>query len=269
MTFYTSFSGFADVAEGETFSGEYKVIKRPLRGEIPDVTFTLLSVKPVYYQGTIPLRLEVRILTQGEERLIEINRPYESRGASFLVKKIDVAPLFILMDRRGNELDGAYVRLNVLKGDRDSFEMGDYRFRVSFFPDYKKGLNNLSGEKLPPILGGPLAERSWRSFEIKDPAFEFSVFKGSDLLNKETIKLGEAIRFDNHSLLFADLRYWVRFYVVGERGMNLIVIGSILIILALTVRFSFPRKEVSGFEEGQELYVSARSDFFRLKPPDF
>jgi hypothetical protein len=119
------------------------------------------------------------------------------------------------------------------------------------------------------LQAGPLSSGPIKTLEIKKPAFEISVFKASRLLNKEIIKPGEAIRFDNKSLIFADLRYWVRFYVVGERGIIFIVTGSVLLILSLAVRFLFPRKEISGFEDVHGIYIFTRSDFFRLKPPYF
>lgn len=269
MTFYTSFRAYADVAEGETFTGEYRIIRGPLKGDIPGVTFTVLSVKPSYYKGIVPTGLEVKILINGKERLIEINRPYKRDGLSFLIKKIDVAPLFILKDDKGKEVDGAYVKLNVLQGARDSFEMGDYRFRVYFFTDYDDRFSLTRRRDESVLQAGPLSSGPIKTLEIKKPAFEISVFKASRLLNKEIIKPGEAIRFDNKSLIFADLRYWVRFYVVGERGIIFIVTGSVLLILSLAVRFLFPRKEISGFEDVHGIYIFTRSDFFRLKPPYF
>ncbi len=264
ITFYTSFRAYADVAEGETFTGEYKILRRPLKGDIPNITFTVLYVKPTYYQGTIPTGLEVRVFDDDGESLIEINRPYNREGLSFLVKKIDVAPLFILRDDKGKELDGAYVKLNILQGGRDSFEMGDYRFRVYFFTDYDDRVSFSKERDELGLQAGPLSTGPLKTLEIKNPAIEISVFKGSELLNKKIIKIGEAIRFDNQSLLFADLKYWVRFYVVGEKGIVFIITGSVFIILSLTLRFLFPRKEISGFEDDQGLCIFTRSDFFKI-----
>lgn len=261
ISYYTSFSAFADVAEGEVFQGDYSIIKKTLTGEIPFFMFKVISIKPEYYKGIMPTDLDIVIQDENGMKTIGINRPYVREDVSFVVKKIDVAPLFILQDADGRELDGAFVKMNVLQGGMDSFEMGGYRFRMSFSPDY--GANTDRGDiNLPQILKETLPEKKTRSFEIRNPAFEVYAFEGPKLINKKTIKMGEAIEFNGKRLLFADLVYWVRFYVVGERGLILIYGGFVLLIVSLSLRFIFPRKEIFGLEREGRIYTRGRVEFY-------
>lgn len=259
IDFYTSFRAYADVAVGEVFRGEYDVIKKPLIGHMPECSFAVLSVRPEYYKGVIPIGLEITVLDEYGEKNIGINRPYKRDGVSYVIKKIDVAPLFILQDVKGQEIDGAFVRLNVLQGQRDSFEIGGYRFRVSFFTDYGREDERVDKQNLPQILKTPSPLKTSQTLEIRRPAFEISAFKGSDLVNKKIIFSGEGIEFDGKKLVFADLRYWVRFYVVGGRGSGIIYTGFVSIIVALIVRFVFPRKEVYGMRMHGKAFIKIKN----------
>lgn len=258
---YTSFRAYADVAEGETFQGDYKILKKTLTGKIPYFMFKVISIRPVYYKGILPIDLDIKIQDEKGMSIIGINKPYVRGDISFVVKKVDVAPLFILQDVKGRELDGAFVKMNVLQGGRDSFEMGGYRFRMFFFPDYGAD-TDWEDINLPQILKETLPEKKTRSVEIRNPAFEVSVFVGAKFINKKLIKIGEIIEFNGKRLLFADLIYWVRFYVVGEKGLKLIYGGSVLLILSLSLRFIFPRKEIFGFEMGGKIYTGGRVEFY-------
>lgn len=266
ISFYTQFKGEVDLAVGESFAGQYSWIKKPKIGDIPSTKLIVEEVKPTYYLKTVPVSLDVLIQTKNGRKAIGINRPYKEGGLSFVIKNIDIAPLLVLTDAEGKEIDGAYVKLKGLGGNEDNFLMKGYEFRTVFFTDYyAKALNNTDETaNLPQALKQtPMTQEvTVQPKEVVNPAFDMAVLKDGKLLNKKTIKIGEAIDFNGHRLAFSGLTYWVRFYVVKEYGIWVIYAGFTLMLFALTIRFLFFRRDISGIVHGDSLYVGGKGDFF-------
>ena len=61
-------------------------------------------------------------MTRQGRRVIGINHPYTEGALSFVVKDIDIAPLFIIQDSSGKEIDGAYIKLRNL-GKKEGIEL--------------------------------------------------------------------------------------------------------------------------------------------------
>jgi cytochrome c biogenesis protein len=255
VNLYSRFSGYVDLSEGESFQGElsrYNAAPRlPKWGSPPDVNVTVEKVAPETING-MPTRLAVSISDrQGRMHLAEINHPYNAGRTSFVVTTIGVTPLFVAFDGQGRELDGAYVRLNVLGGKQDNFAMLGYRINALFYPDYF-------------VENG--VERT-RSAEFKRPAFHLQVRKDGRTIAEKTLQLGEAIELDGRRLLFKEMPFWVRLYVVKEYGLEIIYAGFLLAIVALFWRFVFYRRELVGAvvdgEGGKCLYLAGRSEFYK------
>jgi hypothetical protein len=265
MTFYTRFRGEAAVGVGETFTGEYTKIKRPKIGSVPDVSFKVEKITPTYFNRAVPVNLEVVISSRKGQGTYSINRPYKEGSLSFVIMDIDVAPLFILQDSTGKELDSAYVKLKVLQGKEDSFTMGGYTFKTVFYPDYladaKSGISG--GGNLPEALKqlpGSLQEQGRR--EIVNPAFSMAVFKGDTLVAKELVRPGESIRVGDASLVFADMDYWARFYAGMEHGLFIVYAGFGLLITALSLRLLCYRRELLGVVSDGKLHLAGRAEFY-------
>ena len=265
-TVYTRFRAEADVAVGETFSGEYsKILKRPRVGEIPPTSFTVTSVKPTYFDRNVTLDLSVDIESRHGLRSYGVNRPYRDGSLSFIVSDIDVAPLFLLQDAAGRELDGAVVKLKVLKGEPDEFSLAGYRFRALFHTDYlgsgeAKGDNQQS---LPQALKQHAAGRS-QDREIVNPAFTLEVYRGETLVASGLVRPGEGLSFEGKRILFSAYDYWVHFYAGSERGLPLVYGGFLLMTLALILRLGFPRKEIAAFSEEGTLHLAGRGEYYPL-----
>lgn len=266
ISFYTQFKANVELAVGETFEGRYLWIKKPKIGGIPSTNFTVEDIRPTYYKKTVPVNLDVVLNTKNGRKVIGINKPYKEGPLSFVIQGIDIAPLFIIKDSEGNEIDGAYVKLKALGGQKDHFAMAGYEFRTVFYTDYSAGLKEKTGEmadvpqvlkQLPEALSQPRQPK-----EVIDPALSISVFKDGKSISTKTIKLGESIELDGHSLQFAGLNYWAKFYVVKEYGLGIIYTGFTLMILALIIRFLFFRRDIKGIIKENSLHIGGKGEFF-------
>ena len=243
ITVYTRFSATVDLAEGEFFSGALEQyhgsFRMPKIGVPPDIPFAVEKITPVIEQDTaVGLSVAIRD-RQGRLRTVEINKPYKEGNTSFVFKNLGVAPLFIIADRSGRELDGAYVKLNVLNGKQDVFSLAGHDFDVDFFPDHAVH----DGRDLS------------RSQQMRNPVFGLSIKREGRFVARRTIRPGETILFDDRQLSCKELRYWVRFYVVKESGLSVLYTGFAAAAIALVWRFLFYRREIAGMLEQKREYV--------------
>ena len=265
-TFYTKFRAEADVAVGEAFSGNYtRILKRPRIGKIPVSSFGVAEVKPTYFDRNVTVDLKVALDTVHGRKVFGINRPYRDGSLSFVINDIDMAPLFVLQDQAGKELDGAVVKLKVLGGREDSFKLSGYTFKTLFHPDYQSDRTGKQSGKagLPQALKQfPESPEGNRDKEIVNPAFTIAVYRDNELLATGVVRPGESISFDGRRLTFSELSYWVHFYVGAERGLMIVYAGFLLMTGALVMRLWFFRREIRAVAEGETLHVAGRGEYF-------
>lgn len=265
MTFYTEFRAESPVAEGETFTGQYRWVRPPKIGTIPTTTFTVEEIKPLYYQEIIPMKLDIVIRSDRGKEVIGINSPLKRGALSFIVKDIDIAPLFIIRDMQGKEVDGAYVKLKGLSNRLDSFTMQGYKFMTFFYSDYAHETTEEKEEigNLPQVLQqSPMTGGAPQSREIVDPAFYIEIYEEGLLINSGTVKPGEFIEFNDYRLEFAEWGYWVMFYVAKEHGLGILYMGFVFMIAALIVRFVFYRRDIRGIVKNGSVHIAGRGEFF-------
>jgi hypothetical protein len=252
---YTRFVGKISVAEGESFTGESRQYKQPLTlpliGGLPDVGFTVNRVVPEI-SGKTALQLTAEITDrEGKRHTIQINRPYRTGAVSCVLKKPGIAPLLILRDRDGKELDGAYLRLDVLEDKEDSFTFAGYRFKANFYADYTKEGNR---------------EYS-RSLEFKNPVLRLTAFDGERVVAVGALKVGESLDLGDRSVTFAEMPFWVLIQVVKEHGERLVYFSLFLASFALAWRLLLYRRDiVCRVEENdgrQVMTLAWRTEFYR------
>ena len=257
MSFYTEFIANLDLAEGETFQGELSRYAQtpapslPKLGSPPHVAFTIKSVEPLV-SGFTETGLKVQLVDgRGRNHTLDINRPYKVDHTSFVLKNLGMAPLFVLKDPAGKEVDEAIVKLNVLKGGIDQFTLGGFEFTAKFFPDYIR--ENGKG--------------ATRSQEFKNPVFVVLARRDGKRIAEGNVPRGGALDFAGYRLELRDLRYWVRFSVLKEQGVAVIYTGFIVASLAIFWRLLLFRRELVGAVraegDGLCLVVAARSDFYK------
>jgi hypothetical protein len=260
ISVYTNFSGMLDIAEGETFQGDvarYKATpKLPKIGTPPRVSFTVKSILPML-TGATPTGLKVQMVDgQGVEHEADVNNPYKADNSSFIVSTVGPAPLFVVQDRSGKEIDGAYTKLDVMGGKEDVFSMAGFHFRTIFYPDYY--MKN----------GAPASH----SPAFNNPVFVITVEQQGKTITKGTVTKGGALAFADYQLVLKDLPYWVRFSVFKQRGLAIIFTGFAIASMAVIWRFLFYRRELIGVVREEDgvplLIVAGRSDFYKSLTTD-
>ena len=257
ITVYTEFIGYVDLAQGENFQGElarYNVkpaLQLPAIGSPPRVSFTVSSIEPQVVMNT-PTSIAVKLLDgQGESHEVGINRPYKTGPTSFVFKHLGMAPHFVLKDPAGKELDNALVKLDVLRRAPDKFDMGGYNFTATFYPDYvlEKGKN------------------ATRSMEFNNPTFFIVAERDGKKVGEALVPKNATFEFAGNRLEMPELRYWVRFYVISQRGLPILYLGFAVACLAVIWRMIFYKREVLGAVREREgvptLVVACRSEYYK------
>lgn len=257
ISIYTRFVGIIDLAEGEVFNGELERYTGkpalPRLGNAPELRVTIRKVTPLIEAQT-PTGLRVD-LEDGSSRMhtLDINSPFREGTVSLVVKDLGLAPLFILRDRSGRELDGAFVKLNILRGKEDGFRMGGREFRVRFYPDHQ-------------LVNG---EDTTRSEEFRNPVLAILTIDGDRrTINRIPYVAGARIPLGETDLVLARQSFWVRFTVVSEHGVFLVYTGFLLASFGLFWRLGFYRRELAGsmvsVEDGTTvLQLAFRAEFYR------
>ena len=262
VSMYTQFSGYIDLAEGETFQGEISrynkspKIQMAMIGNPPDVSFTLTSVTP-QVSGFTPTGISVKMVDkQGKIHEVGINTPYAVNHASFVFNHLGIAPLFVLKDSSGRELDGAYNKLDVLKGGQDRFSLGGFLCSAKFYPDYM-------------LVDG---KHGTRTMEFNNPVFFLSVQRDGKKIAEGLIPRNGALEFSGYRLELQKMPFWVRFYVNKQHGVEIMYAGLALASIGVIWRLLFFRREMVGAvrdNEGQRtLVIAARSEYYKSLAED-
>ena len=262
ITVYTEFIGYLDLAQGETFRGEanrYNASpqpKLPSYGSLPAATFTVKSIEP-HVIGNTPTSIDVQLVDQeGRSHVAGINIPYKTEHTSYVFKHLGIAPLFSLKDGSGATLAENYIKLDVLQRKPDHFSLAGCNFTATFYPDYV--LEN--------------GKRASRSMEFNNPVFFISAERDGRKLGEGIVPKNGSLDFAGYRLEMRDMRYWVRFYVVKQRGLSILYSGFALATIGVIWRLLFYKRELLGAVREQEgarfLLVAGRSEYYKTLAED-
>lgn len=257
ISIYTTFIGYVDLAQGESFQGEMErynaspIPVLPKVGSIPRASFTVKSIVPQVENNT-PTGIAVELVDpQGRVHTAGINTPYIVDNTSFVFKHLGVAPLFVLKDPSGKELEGAYSKLDVMLGRQDSFKLAGFVFRARFYPDY--------------VLEDGVA--ATQTQEFKNPTFTLVVEQDGRKVAEGTLPKNGVFSFNGYRLEMREMPFWVRFYVIKERGLSILYAGFAMASLALIWRLILYRRDLVGALRGEEgartLVVACRSEYYK------
>ena len=272
-TFYTRFRAEADLAVGETFTGEYtRVLRKPLLGSVPPSHFTVREVVPHYYQRRLLTDLQLLVDDERGTHRCGINAPYQHGSLSFVINRIDVAPLVVLRNATGDELDGAYVKLKVIDGKPDSFTLQGYTVTARLLPnlgasaDKKHSPVNRAGSDRTlsqPLIGNSDQDAADEERELVDPAFDLTVSdpKGTQVASG-ILRPGQKLSLGTTTLQIDGLTYWVHFYAGAERGLAVVYGAFVCMVAALLLRFGLPRREIRATLQGAGGWLEGRSEYF-------
>jgi cytochrome c biogenesis protein ResB len=257
---YTKFVGMVDLAQGEPFQGELQRYNSPPTmpkfGGPPVVNFTIKSIDP-QVTGDMATGIKVEIVEpDGATSHLDINRPYNINSTSFVFKDLGVAPLFVLKDPSGREIDGFYSKLNVTKGRQDSFTMGGFIFHTRFYPDFAL------------VDGKPTT----KSEEFNNPILALEVEKDRRKIAEGRIPKNGTLEFNGYRLEMKDMPFWIRFSVVKEYGLPVIYAGFAIASIAVIWRLLLYRRELLGAVREvageRSLIVAGRSEFYKSLAAD-
>jgi ResB-like family protein len=255
ITTYTKFVGYLDLGIGESFHGElsrYKGTPRlPKIGKPPVAGIALEKVQP-HVDQNVATGLEVVVRDdRGGLHTTDINRPYKTGVTSFLVNDLGVAPLVVIQDANGRDLDGAYVKLDVMKGKKDRFHLLGYEIEARYFSDHV-AVNGVD---------------ETRSDAFSNPAMRLEVSNNGVVVAARTLKAGESMELDGNRLVLQEMPFWVRFLVVKQHGDWVAYAGFIIATFALCWRLLWYRREIVGAVEqtgtGAVLHLACRCEFYR------
>lgn len=262
ISVYTEFNGYLDLAQGESFQGElnrYNASPQPLMPKIgspPDVSFAVTSIVPRVVQDT-PTGISVLLAdSRGEMHEVDINRPYSTEHTSFVFKHLGVSPLFVLSDASGKEIAGSYIKLDVLQRKPDRFALGPFTYTATFYPDFvmEEG------------------KRATRSMEFNNPVFFIAVEQGGKKIAEGLVPKNGTLEFADYRLEMRDMPFWVRFFVVKQRGLSILYAGFALATIGVIWRLLFYRREIIGSVREQEggrcLLVAGRSEYYKSLAED-
>ncbi len=260
---YTRFYGYLTITEGQRLADARpyitKIIKKPrILKKLPEFGLSLIKVQP-QYQNDVPTDLYVYldVLYKGrvKREVLKVNEPVKRGALSLVVQDIWLAPLMVVRDEHGKMIDGAYVALNLLHGQEDSFwfnSLKGYKFFVIFFPDYV--VNN--------------GVETTKSVVIRNPALHLRVVKDGSIVAEDTLKPQESLRFDRYSISFEGYRYSVYLNVIREYGRGPLIAGFVLALAGLLMRLIFYQKRlwlaVSEDTHATEVLIYGRSEYFHL-----
>jgi hypothetical protein len=262
ISVYTEFIGYLDLAQGESFQGElnrYNSSPQPKMPEIgspPSASFTVKSIIPRVVQNT-PTGISVLLTDSlGKTHEVDINKPYSSEHTSFVFKHLGVSPLFVLKDASGKETGGAYIKLDVLQRQPDRFALGGFTYTATFYPDF--------------VLED--GKRATRSMEFNNPVFFIAVEQAGKKIAEGLVPKNGALEFAGYRLEMRDMPFWVRFYVVKQRGLSILYAGFALATFGVIWRLLFYRREIVGVVREQDggrcLVVAGRSEYYKSLAED-
>jgi cytochrome c biogenesis protein ResB len=262
VSVYTEFIGYLDLAQGESFQGELSRYnesprpKMPAIGSPPMASFTVTSIVPHVIKNT-PTGIDV-VLTdsEGKTHKVDINRPYATGPSSFVFKHLGISPLFVMKDPSGKDLGGAYIKLDVLQHKPDHFSLGGVSFTATFYPDF--------------VLDNGL--RATRSMEFNNPVFYLVAERGGKKIGEGLVPKNGWLDFQGYHLEMRDMPYWVRFYVVKQRGLAILYAGFAIATIGVIWRLLFYRREILGAvreeDGGRSLVIAGRSEYYKSLAED-
>lgn len=250
LIYYTRFVGSAVLSEGQPFLGRYtEVERRPLLGEIPSPDFALVSVDPRFERGE-PVHLSAlfRFERGGSsfERRARVNDPARWGAATLLVNQAGLAPVLWLQDGQGFTLDRVAAPVRTRGGEPTDIPVLGGRWTLRVFP-------------LGPARGFPARG------DFPETALRFELDGEEGRLFEGSLRPGEAASFPGGRLVLEELRYWVGFRVIAERGGGLLVAGFVLGTLGLIWRLLLYRRELVVSWDDRELRLVGRAEYFSAR----
>jgi hypothetical protein len=134
--------------------------------------------------------------------------------------------------------------------------LGGFTYTATFYPDF--------------VLED--GKRATRSMEFNNPMFFIAVEQGGNKIAEGLVPKNGALEFAGYRLEMRDMPFWVRFYVVKQRGLSILYAGFALATIGVIWRLLFYRREIVGAVREQDgvrfLVVAGRSEYYKSLAED-
>lgn len=209
------------------------------------ISFRIEKITPAYWKERLlftDLKADVIYPYKGEIRpgVIRLSQPLRVEGAKVTITGIGYAPMYLLKDKNGVELDTGYVKMNIFpSGNIDHFKIPDYPHQifVTFYPDYEIRNGAIKNHSMNPV----------------NPAYYIRVFRNKMLSYAGLIRPGEEAYYEGLRLSFPTFNYWGTFRITKNPGLVYIWIAFFLFVAGLTWSSLFYREEIIVIKEDDTL----------------
>lgn len=222
LIFLTRWSGEVYLLRNYPFMFDIDEVNVTRKGKIPPPNykfFVVLNEVEAKKEGEYPIKLKTSLnfsmAGNGIEKISEINKPAKFLGFSFLPITKDSGFILTLL-KEGKEKEKIFI---LSKMSSKKIERVDFKKNFTVVIDGEKG-----------------------QMKVIQEGQEFCC----------QLKKGERIRIKESDLIISGIEDWVLFLVVFERGASFLIIGFILSITGLSIRFIFPRQDI--IIEGDRIY---------------
>ena len=138
----------------------------------------------------------------------------------------------------------------------DRFTMAGFKFTATFYPDY--------------VLDE--GKRATRSMEFNNPVFFIVVEQFGKKVAEGLVPKNGTLEFPGHRLEMREMPFWVRFYVVKQRGLSILYTGFALATIGIIWRLLFFKREIIGAVRDVNgvrcLVVAGRSEYYKSLAED-
>jgi cytochrome c biogenesis protein len=237
------------------------VAREGIGGE--DLKGTMVEVRGLwgdYYKGEYKVNFGGTLAIGGREVPFSVNNSVEYKGYTFAMRKFGFSPE-VMIEKDGREVFSYF--LNLIEADEGDYfpfgpegEAATDSLLVLFFPDFVRG--GEKGERLGTA-----------SKEAKNPALLVRFMKEGNPLHKGLLlRPGEAEEFMGYRVRFGELRHWTTLIVSREWGMGTAIVGFMIGLPGLFVRFLSNERRVEfalgedGERGGTRVRVSGFSRYY-------
>jgi cytochrome c biogenesis protein len=220
---------------------------------LPDLQVQVRHLRGKYFEGRFKYdfggTLTLNDRSGGKDIPFWVNKPATYGGYQFSLQEYGNAPRLVL-ERDGRTFFDYYLNLRH-PDEGDYFELdGGVRAFVMFFPDFFREGNKIgSRSKLP-----------------NNPVTLVRLYRGDREVFKGLFKPGDERMWEGARIRVPDYRHWVTLIVTRDAGIHLVIIGSLLGVAGLLVRFMSNERriefELSLVRQGTRFKVRGYSRYY-------
>jgi len=212
------FSGTVGIGPGEEFSSYDSVQAGPWARQNPIPLF--VDVLP---DGSQP---SITVLLDGQRSVIALQEKINWKDYRIQAEGVHRAPLFVLMNKRGDELEGGYFKLRLQNHKPEFIQFPTIPHRL-----YVASPENKLIRWRRRNAGWERSDESGKNDAITSPdSLMLKIIRGKLTLYNGMINKDEDVEFDGYAIRYADEARWVSFRVERRPQVFALFVGIAMIL---------------------------------------